>query len=113
MELIKKFVFTQSRLDNDRLFLETNRSDKTLNNVVAIALYVPKYKKIRKVILDDDNDGVINELDKCPNTPAGYTVDENGCTNKINLEVLFENNSAVVKEDTKDKVCSFCKIFKS
>ncbi|MCB9096648.1 MAG: OmpA family protein [Arcobacter sp.] len=88
-------------------FLETNRSDKTLNNVVAIALYVPK--KAEKVILDDDKDGVINELDKCPNTPAGYTVDENGCTNKINLEVLFENNSAVVKEDTKEKVLAFAK----
>ena len=106
----KEVLFTQSRLDNDRLFLETNRSDKTLNNVVAIALYVPKnIKKSEKPILDDDNDGVINELDKCPNTPAGYTVDENGCTNKINLEVLFENNSAVVKDETKDKVVAFAK----
>jgi len=106
----KEILFTQSRLDNDRLFLETNRSDKTLNNVVAIALYVPKnIKKSEKALLDDDNDGVINELDKCPNTPKGYTVDENGCTNKINLEVLFENDSAVIQEETKDKVLAFAK----
>lgn len=103
----KDVLIEESRVDYDKAFLETNRGDKTLNNVVAIALYVPK--KAEKVILDDDNDGVINELDKCPNTPAGYTVDENGCTNKINLEVLFENNSAVVKEDTKDKVLAFAK----
>lgn len=100
-------LIEESRVDYDRSYLETNRSDKTLNNTVAIALYVPK--KIEKVILDDDNDGVINELDKCPNTPAGYTVDENGCANKINLEVLFENNSTIVKNDTKDKVLAFAK----
>ena len=29
---------------------------------------------------DDDNDGVINTNDNCPNTPTGDTVDENGCT---------------------------------
>jgi adhesin transport system outer membrane protein len=57
----------------------------------------------KKLFLDDDKDGVINELDKCPNTPAGYTVDENGCTNKINLEVLFENNSALYKRRYKRK----------
>jgi OOP family OmpA-OmpF porin len=28
---------------------------------------------------DSDNDGVIDALDKCPGTPAGVTVDSNGC----------------------------------
>ena len=28
---------------------------------------------------DDDNDGVTNDADRCPNTPAGETVDANGC----------------------------------
>ena len=29
---------------------------------------------------DSDNDGVIDSLDNCPNTPAGTSVDANGCT---------------------------------
>jgi OmpA-OmpF porin, OOP family len=29
--------------------------------------------------LDDDQDGVINKLDKCPNTPKGVKVDADGC----------------------------------
>ncbi|WP_456488492.1 OmpA family protein [Caminibacter pacificus] len=29
--------------------------------------------------IDSDNDGVPNYLDKCPNTPAGVQVDNNGC----------------------------------
>jgi OOP family OmpA-OmpF porin len=28
---------------------------------------------------DSDNDGVIDDLDQCPGTPAGASVDENGC----------------------------------
>lgn len=31
------------------------------------------------VAADDDNDGVINSLDLCPNTPAGAEVDAQGC----------------------------------
>ena len=103
----EKVIISESRVDYDRSYLETNSEDKTLNNVTAIALYVPK--KIVKPIFDDDKDGVINELDKCPNTSAGYAVDQDGCTNKINLEVLFENNSAVIKEDTKEKVLAYAK----
>ncbi len=32
-----------------------------------------------EAILDSDFDGVADELDKCPNTPFGIPVDENGC----------------------------------
>ncbi|NPA55566.1 MAG: OmpA family protein [Epsilonproteobacteria bacterium] len=28
---------------------------------------------------DSDNDGVLDSVDQCPNTPAGVEVDENGC----------------------------------
>lgn len=30
---------------------------------------------------DDDNDGVLNDADLCPNTPTGEIVDANGCAN--------------------------------
>ncbi|AQW87288.1 outer membrane fibronectin-binding protein [Campylobacter pinnipediorum subsp. caledonicus] len=43
------------------------------------------------VSMDDDNDGVINELDRCPNTPAGVVVDENGCEKVIILRDLDVN----------------------
>jgi OOP family OmpA-OmpF porin len=37
--------------------------------------------------LDSDDDGVADYLDRCPNTPAGATVDENGCP--VAGEVVF------------------------
>ena len=41
----------------------------------------PKVKEvvIKKPQIDSDNDGVIDEMDKCPNTPTGVQVDAQGC----------------------------------
>ncbi|MCE2570980.1 OmpA family protein [Motilimonas eburnea] len=39
---------------------------------------------------DDDNDGVANSKDQCPDTPAGDVVDEFGCTIKEEVEVVEE-----------------------
>jgi beta-glucanase (GH16 family) len=35
------------------------------------------------VYADDDNDGIENSLDQCPNTPSGESVDEKGCFEEI------------------------------
>ena len=37
------------------------------------------HEKPKPVVIDSDNDGVPDNLDKCPNTPAGVKVDKNGC----------------------------------
>ena len=39
------------------------------------------------VYADDDNDGIANEIDLCPNTPQGDTVSSDGCS-------LTDNNTA-------------------
>lgn len=53
---------------------------------------------------DTDKDGVIDTLDKCPDTPAGVAVDAYGCPRKgsITLEgVTFELNSAQLTGDSR------------
>lgn len=47
--------------------------------------------------LDDDNDGVVNKLDKCPNTSAGVKVNTDGCVNTVNLSINFDTNSSNIK----------------
>ncbi len=37
------------------------------------------YKKERPKFIDNDNDGVIDDFDECPNTPQGIAVNEKGC----------------------------------
>jgi len=57
------------------------------------------------VFSDDDNDGIANDYDLCPNTPEGDVVDNNGCTivdENIAPEVslsLKQNNVVVTKID--------------
>ncbi|MFH0710258.1 MAG: OmpA family protein [Pseudomonadota bacterium] len=38
---------------------------------------------------DDDQDGIKNTLDQCPQTPKGYKVDSNGCPKSITLHINF------------------------
>ncbi|WP_261815294.1 OmpA family protein [Vibrio gallicus] len=51
---------------------------------------------------DFDNDGVINARDKCPGTPRGAEVSNDGCeeyyevTQQQTLKILFQNNSTEV-----------------
>jgi OmpA-OmpF porin, OOP family len=54
--------------------------------------------------LDSDGDGVIDDKDKCPNTPQGREVDENGCeyvlrkSEEIRLDINFETDKADIGE---------------
>jgi len=51
----------------------------------------------KKVSVDDDGDGVINERDRCPNTLKGARVDGNGCVVEQTLtirDITFEFDSA-------------------
>jgi OOP family OmpA-OmpF porin len=48
--------------------------------------------------LDSDNDGVTDDLDQCPNTPQGATVDARGCWT-YKAKVLFGFNSAELKSE--------------
>ncbi len=51
---------------------------------------------------DNDNDGVINARDLCPDTPAQSEIDNDGCgtfikTSKMqSLHILFANNSSII-----------------
>ena len=65
-----------------------------------------------KVSLDDDNDGVLNENDNCPNTPEGTPVNVDGCALKVNLEVNFANNSAVVPASADARLDAYAEFLK-
>ena len=41
-------------------------------------------------LTDTDGDGVTDDIDQCPNTPGGATVDEKGCALPLSIEkILF------------------------
>lgn len=54
--------------------------------------------------LDSDRDGVYDDKDQCPNTPAGREVDEKGCeyhlkkTEEMKLDILFATNKSDITD---------------
>ena len=53
-----------------------------------------------KIDMDDDKDGILNSKDICPDTPLGEAVNSDGCPASVNLNINFENNSALIKENS-------------
>lgn len=48
--------------------------------------------------VDSDGDGVCDDVDQCPNTPAGVQVDERGCW-VVAYDAFFDFDKAVVKKE--------------
>jgi OOP family OmpA-OmpF porin len=48
--------------------------------------------------VDTDKDGVYDYLDKCPNSPASSKVDKDGSEESISLIIFFDTNKSLVKE---------------
>lgn len=71
--------------------------EKVVVKEVPVERVVIKEVPAAPVSVDDDGDGVINEHDKCPNTPKGAKVDGNGCVVEQTLvmrDITFEFDSA-------------------
>jgi OOP family OmpA-OmpF porin len=60
--------------------------------------------------VDTDGDGVTDDLDQCPNTPAGVVVDAKGCPQqltedlKMELRVFFDINKSNIKDQYKPEI---------
>ena len=61
---------------------------------------------------DDDNDGIANNLDKCPNTPLGKLVYKDGCPESLNLNVNFANDSTTIDIDSHERIKSYAKFLR-
>jgi len=69
--------------------------------------------EIKEINNDQDGDGVLNNLDKCPNTTAGEKVNNEGCLETINLNINFDNNSAEIKDVYNSKISEFANLLKT
>jgi OOP family OmpA-OmpF porin len=70
---------------------------------------MPKAPEPKLQIIDTDGDGVMDELDKCPDTPIGVAVDGAGCplpepqVIKETIPVSFDDNECPIKIDGEDR----------
>ncbi|WP_313956862.1 OmpA family protein [Aliarcobacter cryaerophilus] len=59
---------------------------------------------------DSDGDGVIDELDQCPDTMKGAKVDSVGCMTLINLNVNFDTAKSEIKDIYGTRIHDFAKV---
>ncbi|MDO5987085.1 T9SS type A sorting domain-containing protein [Flavivirga amylovorans] len=60
--------------------LTNTSADRVWYRVMATGVEcLSPFSNVVEVSLDNDNDGIPNSFDQCPNTPNGATVDVNGC----------------------------------
>jgi OOP family OmpA-OmpF porin len=68
---------------------------------------------------DDDNDGVNNCADECPNTPAGQRVDATGCKGKVannetvTLNVEFDFDKASIRSSDDAQLANIATVMKN
>ncbi|MDY0120813.1 MAG: OmpA family protein [Sulfurimonas sp.] len=106
-----KIPFTDAiALKLEAVYMLKNNNNRWDNNLAMLAginfsfgakaqeeREVEKTQEAPKIVDgDDDNDGVLNSQDKCPNTPENDKVDANGCT-----IVLDDDNDGVVNANDK------------
>ncbi|MBN2870029.1 MAG: OmpA family protein [Campylobacterales bacterium] len=61
---------------------------------------------------DSDGDGVVDSLDKCPDTPHGYKVDPNGCPVHVTLHVNFAFDSSVLPASSNSDIDTLTRVLK-
>ncbi len=97
-------IVVNSDYDNDGVI---DKEDKCPNSVEDAVV------NIHGCEIDSDNDGVIDRLDKCPNTPKGDIVNSEGCSLTVNLNINFETDSAVIRNQYDSKIQKFAKFLKT
>jgi len=63
--------------------------------------------------LDSDKDGVVDSMDKCPNSMAGAVVDAEGCAVVVDLQINFDINSSVITEQYQQRIKEFANYLNS
>lgn len=101
-----KILVVENRRGDEQAFTEGIELGKDLNHRVMVTLYDPRVNN------DRDQDGVLDNIDQCLNTPYGFNVDSNGCAAKIDLRVNYSNDSSVIRENEKQKIINFANFLK-
>ncbi|MGF1691049.1 OmpA family protein [Photobacterium kagoshimensis] len=72
-----------------------------------------------KDLRDDDDDGVINARDKCPNTPHPAIVDNDGCPTFVanpeegRIHILFANDSTQITAEYQSQISEMSQFLKA
>lgn len=100
LHLLSLFSFTLLASDEYPYIQPISVEQTTqLDTAQIIDLNQVKSPQTKKVKIDTDGDGVIDELDKCQKTSKKFIVDNYGCPQTLKLLIHYDVNSSEI--DTK------------
>lgn len=62
--------------------------------------------------LDSDNDGVVNSKDQCPGTDEAFKVNDVGCPKKATLHINFESDKYDIPKEYMERLNTFAEFLK-
>ena len=98
----------QKQLDDERAAIQGLRSDLATTNANLASLAA----NVARLTADTDGDGVLDILDKCPNTPPGTKVDGSGCPLPVatnTVVVITDEDRKIVGDAIKNLEFEFAK----
>jgi OOP family OmpA-OmpF porin len=112
----KSVVYTDTNNNTQTIKVETaqfatNRPEACAEKKPA-PVEEPKPAAAPKPEADSDGDGVVDSLDKCPDTPHGYKVDPTGCPVSVTLHLHFAFNSSVIPVSDYPEVEKLARVMK-
>ena len=92
-------IVIEQRGGKNNLYSGITKEGRDKNYRVMVSMYISKDKNA-----DNDNDGIIDTKDKCPQTVKGHGVDENGCSTILNKTINYEENSYTLNTKSTKKI---------
>lgn len=107
----KRKAFLQKKAKQDNAYMSVTAMPRYLE--------IPPETPSASSFADDDNDGVPNEQDTCPSTPAGTNVDLSGCTlydqatDSVEIGIPFSADSSQVRPEYLQEVEKLAEFLKN
>lgn len=67
----------------------------------------PEPPKVPELPLDMDKDGVVDANDACPDTPAGFEVNDKGCCDRYTFVAFFDTDKYDLKYESWESITQF------
>lgn len=106
--LLLVLVFSFSYAQDEKRSIYKSVADATNSGVTEGSLLSDEQRPagfiIKHVKDDADNDGVLDKVDECLETPEGKVVTQDGCVKLIRLNVKFDFDKSDVKDEYVDEI---------
>ena len=119
LETIYMAKYNNERYDNNLVvmaginlaFGDYKQKEAPKSTLITPKKLTPK-SVVKSAQKDNDKDGIIDSLDKCPNSPLHSKVDTKGCAQMVTLKLNFKSDSTQLVHDASQTIDNFVDFLK-